>query len=102
VGAALHSLDPVKTLKKPRELVFGDATASIVDRQYCSAVRHSNLHRDATLKRVFEGVGDQVENDLLPHIPINIDGLGEGRAVYRKGEPGFFTGRPKIARELRG
>ena len=40
-----------------------------------------SAHRDPALEGELERVGEQIEDDLLPHVAIDVDRLGERRAV---------------------
>ena len=57
---------------------------------------------DLPLEGELEGVGDQVQDDLLPHVAVHEDRLGQGRAVDHEPQPGLLAGRPEVAGELRG
>ena len=57
---------------------------------------------DLAIKGGFEGVGEEVENDLLPHVAVYVDGFGERRAIDDELEPGTFNGGAEDAGELGG
>ena len=59
-------------------------------------------HRDRALERELEGVREQIEDDLLPHVAIDVDRLALRRAVDDERQPCSFDGGAKRARELRG
>ena len=65
-------------------------------------VIHRSAHGDRPLERELEGVREQVEDDLLPHVAIDVDGLGQRRAVDDEREPGALDRRAKAAREVDG
>ena len=46
--------------------------------------RVATRHGDAALKRELEGVRQQVEDDLLPHVAIDVDRLGQRRGSRRR------------------
>src|SRR5690606_23896524 len=56
----------------------------------------------APLPRKLERVREQIENDLLPHVPIDIDRLGKRWAAHAKLETGLLAGRTEVADKLRG
>src|SRR5688572_1071953 len=70
VGTAVRSLDAVKALEEPRQLVPGYSDAGVADIQPGASCFLAQTYRDAALKRELKGVRQQVENDLLPHFPI--------------------------------
>ena len=53
------------------------------------------------LERELEGVREQVEHDLLPHLRIDVDRLRQRRAGRRRAQPGALDRRPERAREVR-
>ena len=57
---------------------------------------------DGSLQGEFEGVGEEVEDDLLPHVEVDVDRLGERLAVDAIGEAGAFHGGAEDAGQLRG
>ena len=55
---------------------------------------------DLSLKGELEGVGDQVENDLLPHLAIHVDRFAERRAIDHQLHPRPLDRRPENAGEF--
>src|SRR6202008_3267866 len=49
-----------------------------------------------------EGVGKQVENDLFPHLPIEVDRLIECLAVDLERNSGALDGGAEVARKITG
>ena len=49
------------------------------------------------LQGEFEGIGEQVEDDLFPHIRIDIERLIERRTIDHQRQPGPFAGRSEAA-----
>ena len=52
------------------------------------------------VEREFEGVGNQIENDLLPHLTVDIDRLVERRAVDHQGQTRGLTDRSEVAGKI--
>ena len=50
----------------------------------------------------FQGVGEEIEHDLLPHVAVNVDGFGKGRAIDDELQPCTFHCGAKYAGKLRG
>src|SRR5688572_28892198 len=75
VRARTRTLDAMKPLKEPGEIVWRDADAGVGDSQHRLAVLRSERHTDRALERELEGVREQVEYDLFPHVAIDIDRL---------------------------
>ena len=57
--------------------------------------------RDLALERELEGIGDQIEDDLLPHLAVDVDGLRKRRAVDDEPHPGAFDRGAEDAGKLR-
>ena len=58
--------------------------------------------RDLALEGELERVGEQVEDDLLPHVAIDVDRLGQRRAVHHEPQAGLLDRGAEHARELGG
>ena len=63
---------------------------------------HAQLHLDLTLEGELEGVGDQVEDDLLPHLSVHIDRFAERGAIDREPQACPFRRRTEHAGQLGG
>ena len=59
------------------------ADAGIAYRQFCAALirRGAKLDGDLTFEGEFECIREKIEDDLFPHVAIDIDRLGEIRAI---------------------
>ena len=66
-----------------------------------SAVRVQR-DRDASLERVLERVREQVEDDLLPHLVVDVERLGQRLAVDHQLELRLLDRRAEEAREVGG
>ena len=67
--------DAVETLEHARKLGLGNADARIGDPQLDEIGAALQGDRDAAFERELEGVRQQVEDDLLPHVAIDVDGF---------------------------
>ncbi len=47
-------------------------------------------------------IGQQVEDHLLPHVAVDVDGVLDRRAVHLEVRPGALDGRPEHAGQLGG
>src|SRR5947209_2891619 len=74
----LQSMEP---LEDPRQLALRDAAAGVVHRQLYVIATPREGHADLAVECELERVRQQVEDDLLPHVPVDIHRLGQGRAV---------------------
>ena len=101
-GAPARALHAMKPLEEPRQLLLGDARACVADRELHAIVRPAQRDLDRPFEREFEGVRDQVEDDLLPHLAVDVDRLGERRAIDDVREPRALDDRAERRRELSG
>ena len=65
VCATTNSLHTMKAVEQARDLVFGNTDAGVLDFQYRILVLLPQARGDAALKGEFEGVRDQVQDDLF-------------------------------------
>src|SRR5215472_14958317 len=56
---------------------------------------------DFALEREFEGIGDKIQDNLLPHIAIDVDGFTQIRTIHHQPQTRLLGGRTKDARQLR-
>ena len=84
VGAAAHILDAMEPLEKAGHFLGGDAHAGVADGQHGAGGIGAELDLDLALEGELEGIGDQVQNDLLPHVPVHVNRLRErGQSTVR-------------------
>src|SRR5437773_2321791 len=76
VGPRLRTLHSVEALKQSRQLALGDADSRVGHREFHAVTTPGERRTNATLKGVFEGVREEVEDDLFPHIFVDVDSLG--------------------------
>ena len=82
MGARFCPFYPVKALEQARQLGFRDTNTAVCDRKLCVLANPLQANGDAALEGMFEGVREKVEHDLLPHLPVNVDWLGQDRAIH--------------------
>ena len=56
---------------------------------------------DLSLERELQGVGEQIQNDLLPHVAIHEDRLGDWLAFHREAQTGVLHRRIERAGDFR-
>ena len=77
--APVHAVEP---LEEPRELVRRDAGAGVAHPEHdARRPRAQRARRTAPCERELQRVGEQVQHDLLPHVPVDVDRLRQRRAV---------------------
>jgi hypothetical protein len=73
--APAGALDAMKPLEDTRQFRFRDARARIADAHHGKAVLLGHIDTDMAFQSKFESVRDEIEDDLLPHLVIDIDRL---------------------------
>ena len=82
--ASAGVFDPVKPFEQQRHVLGRDAGAGVPHAQFRGAVGLPYRDGNFALKSKFEGVGQQVEDDLLPHRPVHEHRLTERWAINAK------------------
>ena len=99
---ARASADAVEALEDVRQLVCRDARAGVAHREFDVLPTPGQADGDLAREGELEGVREQVEDDLLPHLAVDVDGLGERRAVDHEAQAGTLDGGAKDAGEFGG
>ncbi|GJE41573.1 hypothetical protein AEGHOMDF_0739 [Methylobacterium soli] len=99
-AAPLRTRHPVEALEQARQLRLGNAGSGVAHRQAGLPVRRFQRHPDPAREGELEGIRDQVEDDLLPHLAVDEDRLGEGRAGHVEAEARPLRGRAEARGEL--
>ncbi len=81
MGAALLAVDAMKSFEQLGQLFWRHADARIFHRERGTLRRHAQGELRRLLEGELERIGEQVQDDLLPHLPIDEDRLGQRRAV---------------------
>src|SRR5215472_14340672 len=95
-----RTLDAMETLENARKLFFGDAGARVGHGKLYTVSDDAEANYDATLKGEFEGIGEKIQYDLLPHVTVHIHGFCNGLAFDREGQSRFLHRRSKDAAHL--
>ncbi len=59
-------------------------------------------HGDGAVQGEFQGVGDQIENDLFPHLAVDVNRFVKGGALDFEVQPGAFHGGAEVGGEILG
>src|ERR1700739_3344613 len=103
LGTAARAIDAVKALEDARQFLGRNAYAGILNDKIRHVADRGQTHRDPAHQRELEGVGEQVEHNLLPHVAINKGRGGPGRrrrALDLERQPRTLASRAKVARQL--
>ena len=82
VSPRVDALDTVKPLEHPVEMLLGNSDSCVTDLQFHYAVHILKCERNLTLERELQGVGEQIQNDLLPHFAIHVHRLCDWLAFH--------------------
>ena len=94
------TLGPIEALEEMRNLLGGDPGAGIADRQLHGFAGASQRDRDLPVERELERVRQEIEDDLLPHVAIDVDGSPQRGTLHHEAEPGTVHRRPEVAGEI--
>ena len=81
VGAAMGARHAMEALEQLRQFVGRDAGAGVAHGEDEMLVRLTQPHLDFAVESELEGVGEEIEDDLLPHLAIDAGRLGKRRAI---------------------
>ena len=102
VGAPALAFDAVKALEHAGKISGGNADAGVAHGEAGAAGRVVEPHVDAAFEREFEGVGQQIEHDLFPHVAVDIGRRQLRFAVDAQGDARALANRAEIRREVAG
>ncbi len=77
-------------------------SAGVAHLQDRRAALAAQAHLDGAVQGELEGVGEEVEDDLLPHLAVDGDRLGERRTVDDEGQAGALDRRAEDAGDVGG
>ena len=100
VCAGACVFDTVEPLEHARQLVSRYADTGVFDPQRDRPVGLPQRYGDPSLERELERVRQQIQDDLLPHLPIDVHGPVERRAVDVEREAAAFDRRSERAGQI--
>ena len=94
VGSAFLAFDAMETLEQAWQFRCRNTGTRITHDKLgkTAIVRSLNADGEAAFEGKLERVGHKVEDDLLPHVAIDIDGFAKILAVNGVGQSGAFGG----------
>src|SRR5581483_3463526 len=95
VSSAFRSRYPVESLEYVRQFALGYPGASVTDLQPDGIAGGFNHDRDTAVEGKFEGVGDEIQDNLFPHIAIKKNCLVQRRTNHGVLQAGAVHGRTK-------
>src|SRR5262245_17491650 len=90
----------MEPFEKLRHFVRWNAGPGVTHGELDLRATFAQADLDLALESELEGIGDEIENDLLPHLAVDKGRLRQRRTVDREVEPGLLDRRAKHARKL--
>ena len=100
LAAALDALNTVETLEQVHLRLSRDADAGITDFEFDVLGCAREPHANRAVQRVLEGVRDQIEDDLFPHVAIDPDRSRQVLALHHELEACPVGGRAEHAHQI--
>ena len=92
----------MEALEEMGKLCCGDANSGIPDSQLHDVPCLAQSHGDLASERILHGIGQEVEDDLLPHVLVHIDRRRQRRTVHNEAQLGSLAGRAESASQIDG
>src|SRR3981189_2890313 len=74
VSAAALTFDAMESFEHPRQLRLGNADTAVFHNEHgVGTIGGVDRDFDPAFQREFECIGDEVENDLFPHLAVDVD-----------------------------
>ena len=103
-AAAARALDAMEALEQMRQLYRGYARAGIAHRDLdrLAVDRRPDGDDDFSLEGEFQRIGQKIEDDLLPHVAVDMDGRRQWWTIDTQVKAGAGDGRAEGRGELGG
>src|SRR5262249_20258381 len=101
IGAAARALDAVEALEQARDFVGRDAGAGVAHGQLGRVIALAHRHHELAGEGELEGIGQEIEDDLFPHLAVDVRGSRQRWAVDDEPHAGLLDRRAEYAGELR-
>src|ERR1700728_2736780 len=102
MGAAANVRNAVEAIEQARNFLGRNSNARVAHIEFSRAAHLLQTNLNLTCKCELECVRDQIEDDLLPHVPIDVRQFTGGFAIHQQSQAGPFCGGAKDACELCG
>src|SRR6267143_2915706 len=100
--ARLRAFDPMKAVKEMGQLTLRNPHPGVLHGKLDVLCITSERDANAPCKGMLEGVGEQVEDDFLPHVSVDIDRLCKRRALDGERQAPFLCRRAEEACQFCG
>src|SRR5689334_4748639 len=92
----------MEAFEHPRQFILRDAYTGVFNHKLHFGIHSLKADLDSALKGKFKCIRDQVEDNLLPHVAVNINRLVQRRAVHSQLQTGAFDCRAESAGQVGG
>lgn len=87
-ASRVMAFHPMKPLENTRKIVRGYSDTRILDDQPDMVCVCRDCDANTACPRIFEGIGDEVEDDLFPHAVIHTNRMGQACEMQFEGKSG--------------
>ena len=101
VGPPRCALHSIEALEDTRQVLLVDAGPCVANEKPRDARIGLDADGDLPFEGELKGVGDEIEDDLLPHLPVDENRLGDGAAIQGELQTASLHERTKGAGDLR-
>src|SRR5579863_10184454 len=101
MGSTARIWNSIESLEQFGYGFGGDSHSRVPDAKLSRASHSMYTDSNFSIKGELEGVRNQIQNNLLPHITINVYRLAKIVAIHYQSQARFVRGRTEYARQLR-
>jgi hypothetical protein len=101
VAPRAGALDPVESLEEPRQLARRDPRPGVAHLELDVLLVQPYPNRDRAGEGELDRVREEIEDNLLPHVAVDVDGLRQRGAIDDERQASSLDRGAKAARELR-
>jgi hypothetical protein len=101
VGSTRHIGNTIESLEQFGDGFRGNSDSSVPNAKLGHVAHAMYTDGNFSLEGEFEGVGNQIQNNLLPHIAIHVDRFPKIGAIHYEPQSGLVRRRTEYARQLR-
>jgi hypothetical protein len=100
VGTCANMPDTVEALEHAGKIRLGDTDPGVGHAELHVIAAPAQGHADLACEGELERVREKIQDDLLPHVPIDVDRFRQRRALHRHRESRLLDGRAERARQI--
>src|SRR5581483_7584432 len=84
VCSGTRALDAMKALENALLFILRNAHAGVSHREFHTVVYSFKCNSNLAVKGELESIGEKIQDDLFPHVPVHINRFIEGLAFNRE------------------